>query len=148
MSGAARYDASQRTSTKVSGRVELDAAFAFLAAAGHLGGSFFGCHCASLVKLGASSSWRRPRASSWEYMKGSMACTSGGWKVVVGCPRAGSSVIRGRYGENSGGGKDKRHSRCFRQAAAERNAGLLAACWDFLFTNIYYKRRTVFILSL
>ena len=34
-------------------------------------------------------------------MKGSMACTSGGWKVVVGCPRAGSSVIRGRYGENS-----------------------------------------------
>ena len=52
MSGAARYDASQRTSTKVSGRIELDAAFAFLAAAGHLGGSFFGCHCASLLSWG------------------------------------------------------------------------------------------------
>ena len=49
MSRAAGYDSSQRASTEVGGRVELDAAFALVAAAGHLGGCFFGCHCATLL---------------------------------------------------------------------------------------------------
>ena len=46
MSRTAGYDASQDASSKVVGRVELDAAFALLAAAGHLGGRCSGRHCA------------------------------------------------------------------------------------------------------
>lgn len=49
MSGTAGNDASQSASTEVSGGIELNAAFARFAAAGHLGGSFFGCHCAALL---------------------------------------------------------------------------------------------------
>ena len=49
VSRTAGYDSSQRASTEVGGRVELDAAFALVAAAGHLGGCFFGCHCATLL---------------------------------------------------------------------------------------------------
>lgn len=49
MSRTAGYDASQSASTEVGGGVELDAAFALFAAAGHLGGRFFGCHGATLL---------------------------------------------------------------------------------------------------
>ena len=49
MSRTAGNDASQSASTEVSGGIELNAAFALFAAAGHLGGSFFGCHCAALL---------------------------------------------------------------------------------------------------
>ena len=46
----AGYDAAQRASTEVGGRVELDAAFALLATARHLGGCLLGCHYADLLE--------------------------------------------------------------------------------------------------
>ena len=45
MRGTAGYDAAEGAGAEVGGGVEFDAAFALCAAAGHLGGCFFGCHC-------------------------------------------------------------------------------------------------------
>ena len=49
MRGTAGYDAAEGAGAEVGGGVEFDAAFALCAAAGHLGGCFFGCHCRLLL---------------------------------------------------------------------------------------------------
>ncbi len=50
MSGSAGYDSTESTSSKIRGRVELDAALAFGAPPRHLG-VIVGCHCVwELVK--------------------------------------------------------------------------------------------------
>ena len=49
MSGTTGYDSSESAGTEVGGGIELDAAFALIAAAGHLGGCILRCHGVTLL---------------------------------------------------------------------------------------------------
>lgn len=49
VSGTTGYDSTESAGTEVGGGIELDAAFALIAAAGHLGGCILRCHGATLL---------------------------------------------------------------------------------------------------
>ena len=92
MSRATGYDASQSASTKVSRRVKLDAAFALLAAAGHLGRRFFGRHYTGFFKSKLDRAEEESRQARWSVWKAQwLAQRVAGRLVVVdvGCRRAG-----------------------------------------------------------
>ena len=81
MRGTAGYDAAEGAGAEVGGGVEFDAAFALCAAAGHLGGCFFGCHCClgGEAWLGAGEglvgiNWRGRGSMAW-------GTKWSGWKV-------------------------------------------------------------------
>lgn len=79
MRWTAGYDAAQGAGAEVGGGVEFDAAFALCAAAGHLGGSFFGCHCLLVFGRGFLLFWLGILEAWWKLEGGEIGLVVSDW---------------------------------------------------------------------